>query len=202
MPYIEFERGFILRQSVIHYFIKMVWLTAITIILMLVGCHRAAKIDFDDKDVDRLPTRVASAQDPGAKRLLKQLTKQGVRVVSMGQNYLVSIPAILLFTDESPRIRWESYALLNTVVCYLKQFRKIDVDIAGFSSPYVSPARERALTSARARAVADYLWSQDIDSRFIFTRGLGSDKPIVFKRGGGDVSPNSRIEITFRDAVA
>ncbi len=60
----------------------------------------------------------------------------------------------------------------------------------------------RALTLARARAVGDYLWSQGVDSRFIFTHGLGSDKPIVAFTEKGDKSPNSRIEITFRDAVA
>ena len=50
--------------------------------------------------------------------------------------------------------------------------------------------------------VGEYFWSQGIDSRFIFTQGLGSDKPVVSFTQGGDSSPNARIEITFRDAVA
>jgi intracellular multiplication protein IcmN len=62
--------------------------------------------------------------------------------------------------------------------------------------------RERALTLARSRVVGEYLWSQGIDSRLIFTAGLGSDKPITRFSPSGDVSPNARVEITFRDAVA
>lgn len=173
----------------------------IVILLMVAGCHRRTFDPYSIKETDRLPTRVASAQDPGAQCTLRRLHQHGAKIISIGQNYLISIPADSLFGNQSPRIRWESYALLNDVVCYLKQFRKIAVDVTAFSSKYVSPARERALTSARSAAVADYLWTQDIDSRFIFTRGLGSDKPIFFNRRGGDDSPNSRIEITFRNAV-
>lgn len=185
---------------VIRYSHKVLCLTVV--LLMVTGCHRRAHYIYVPEDPDTLPRRVASAQDPGAQRTLKRLLKQGVKVISIGQNYLISIPANSLFGNQSPRIRWGSYALLNDVVCYLKQFRKIGVDVTAYSSKYVSPARERALTSARAAAVADYLWTQAIDSRFIFTRGLGSDKPYLFNRSGGDSSPNARVEITFRNEVA
>ena len=173
----------------------------IAILLMVVGCHRRAPDLYSTKETDVLPTRAASANDPGAQHTLRRLLKRGVKVISIGQLYLISIPADSIFGNQSPRIRWESYALLNDVVCYLKQFQKIGVDVTAFSSQYVSPARERALTSARAAAVADYLWTQNIDSRFVFTRGLGSDKPIFFNRSGGDDSLNSRVEITFRNEV-
>jgi len=48
----------------------------------------------------------------------------------------------------------------------MKQFRKVGVNVTGYSSEYVSVKRERALALARARAVADYLWSQGIDSHW------------------------------------
>lgn len=171
---------------------------AVFMVLMLAGCHR----ERATIDPDPLPLRVAGACDPEAMTLMKNLKRQGVKILTIGQDYLVSIPADRLFADQSPRILWGSYAILNNVVCYLKQYRKVGVDVSAFCTKYVSAARERALTSARARAVADYLWSQDIDSRFVFTRGLGSDKPIESNMAGGDNSLNSRIEITFRNAVA
>ncbi len=173
---------------------------SLPVLFFMVGCHHD-RFHFS-KESEPLPTRVASAQDSSAAMTRKRLMAHGVKIVTIGQDYLISIPAQLIFTDQSPRIRNESYGLLNDVVCYLKQFRKIGINIAAYSSKYMSPTRERALTSARARAVADYLWSQDVDSRFIFTRGLGSDKPIIFSHDGGDHSPNARIEITFRDAIA
>ena len=120
----------------------------------------------------------------------------------MGQDYLVSIPSHLLFATQSPQLTWGSYQLLNDLVCFLREFRTINVNIRAYSSKYVSPKRELALTEARARAVAEYLWSQEIDTRFIFTQGVGSDKPMGAFKQYGDGSPVSRIEITFRRAVA
>lgn len=166
---------------------------------LLASCHHRAE-RYAEKP--GLPCRVYGASDDGIIKLQAILERGGVKTASMGQNYLISIPSDRVFANESPRIHWNSYALLNNVSCYLKQFRKVAVTVTGYSSKYVSADRERALTLTRARAVGDYLWSQGIDSRFVFTQGFGSDKPIIKYRKGGDHSPNSRIEITFRRAVA
>lgn len=149
-----------------------------------------------------LPTHVAGASDAQINAWQTRLTNNGARVISMGQDYLVSIPSSLLFATQSPQLTWGSYQLLNDLVCFLREFRKINVNIRAYSSQYVSRQREHALTEARARAIAEYLWSQDIDTRFIFTQGLGSDKPMGAFKQYSDGSPVSRIEITFRRAVA
>ncbi len=179
---------------------RVLWITSI--LFLLTGCHRGVSRLYVTKEPNPLPTRVAGTQDRATMIILHRLSKHGVRVITIGQDYLIVIPSNRLFAGQSPRIKWLSYTVLNDVVCYLKQFRKVSVDVTAFSSKYVSPTRERALTAARSRVVADYLWSQDIDSRFAFTRGLGSDKPIIAGDQGGDSSLNSRVEITFRNAVA
>lgn len=168
--------------------------------LVFVGCQRYPHNLTEEPNP--LPKKVFGADDSEEKKIQKRLTHHGVKIISIGQDYLVSVPSTSLFADQSPRILWGSYALLNEIVCYLKEFRIVGVDVSAHGSKYVSTSRERALTSARARAVADYLWTQNIDSRFVFTRGLGSDKPIQTNTAGGDASLNSRIEITFRNAVA
>lgn len=149
-----------------------------------------------------LPARVNGASDKVMMRLIKEFNKNNVvKIITIGQAYLISIPSSALFADQSPRIKWESYALLNQIVKFMKQFRKIAVTVTSYSSQYVSVRREQALTLARARGVADYLWNQGVDSRFIFIEGAGSEKPISSFTGGGDRTPNSRIEITFHDAL-
>ena len=169
-------------------------------VLALTGCHRNAARLYDE--TVKLPTHVTGASDTQIIALQKQLSQKGVRIITMGQNYLITIPSRLLFTTQSPQLTWKSYDILNDVVCYLRQFRKININVRVFSSKYLSPQREQALTEARARNVADYLWSQDVDTRFIFTQGLGSDKPLGAFKQYGDGSPVSRVEITFRRAVA
>ena len=170
---------------------------ALFIPICLVGCQPNMQ-----QSMSNLPTHVAGASDAQINAWQTQLTKNGARVITMGQDYLVSIPSHLLFATQSPQLTWGSYQLLNDLVCFLREFRTINVNIRAYSSKYVSPKRERALTEARARAVAEYLWSQEIDTRFIFTQGVGSDKPMGAFKQYGDGSPVSRIEITFRRAVA
>lgn len=155
-----------------------------------------------DKEQPKYPCKVLGACDAAIMKRAKKLNRNGVKVVTMGQDYMISIPASFLFEPESPHLQWKSYALLNEIASFLKQFRKIAINIASYSSKYVSPQREHALTLARSRVVAEYLWSQGVDSRFIFTQGLGSDKPIISFTPGGDYSANARVEITFRRAVA
>ncbi|MGQ3888114.1 type IVB secretion system protein IcmN/DotK [Legionella sp. CNM-1927-20] len=150
----------------------------------------------------KLPTRVKGSSDAYVIAQQAGFAKCGVQVITIGSDYLISIPSVVLFADQSPRIKWGSYSILNKVVKFMQQFRKVGVNVTSYGSPYISSKREQSLTLARARAVADYLWSQGIDSRFIFAEGAGSEKPISAFMQGGDRSLNSRIEITFRDVVA
>lgn len=168
--------------------------------LCLFSCKKVEYLlDFNKPE---MPWSVAGATDKRMVGLQKQLTSCcGVKVITLGSDYLISIPSAALFANQSPRLTWESYGLLNNVVSFLKQFRHIAITITSFSTKYVSAKREQALTLARSRAIGSYFWTQGIDSRFIFTVGAGSDKPIMTWAMGGDKSPNSRIEITFRDAI-
>lgn len=183
-----------LRLNITHLINMLIFL----VFILLSGC-RSVVIPVDPP---KLPTKVDGASDQAIARFRQKIINQGGRVITMGQDYLISIPSNYLFPNQSPQLTWESYALLNSVACYLQQFRKISVYVTAYSTKYVSAPRERALTLARARTVAEYLWSQDVNTRFIFTQGLGSDKPITAHAKCVDGAPNSRIEITFRDAVA
>ena len=86
-------------------------------------------------------------------------------------------------------------------MAYLQKFRKISVHINSYNCCYLSEKRTRALTLARSRNVANYLWSRNLETRLVFTQGIGNDKPIVAYAKCTDSSPNSRIEIAFRRAI-
>jgi len=189
-----------LRRLHVGFSSKATWLVALMVLLALNGCCNRRYVPTIERP--QLPYKVNGAQDRVIIGKQESFNKKGIRVISMGQDYLISIPSTALFATDSPRVLWSSYALLNAVACYLKEFHKIAINVTAYSSKCVSAKRDRALTLARARAVGDYLWSQGVDSRFIFTQGLGSDKPIGIFTQCGDKSPNSRVEITFRDAVA
>ncbi len=179
---------------------KLIPIMGLIVLLMMTSCRR--EFGTLDKDEPKYPCKILGACDATIIRLMENLNKKGIKVVSIGQDYLISIPARYLFEPETPHLKWKSYALLNEIATLLKQFFKITINIASYSNKYSSPQREHALTIARSRVVSEYLWSQGVDSRFIFTQGLGSDKPIMRYTQGGDSSVNARVEITFRQAVA
>jgi len=190
-----------LRRLHVGFFGKATWLAMLLLLVLTSGCRLVTRYTVAVPP-EKLPHKVNGASDKKIMDMQARFNKKGVRVITMGQDYMISIPSKALFANESPRVLWGSYPLLNAVACYLKQFHKVAINITAYSNKCVSAKRDQALTVARARAIGNYLWSQGVDSRFIFTQGLGSDKPIVNFVQKGDESPNSRIEIIFRDAVA
>lgn len=176
------------------------WQTVLLAAVLVSGCHRPYR--FLPDDTYKLPRRVAGTADAQVAAMVRSFNRgKIVNVISIGSDYLISVPAAALFPENSPRLLWQSYPQLNQIARFLKQFRKVAVTVTIYSGQYMSKQREHALTLARARAVGNYLWSQGIDSRLIFTQGTGSDKPVTTFRGRGDHTPGSRMEITFRDAV-
>lgn len=186
-----------MRNVKVRFKIHLLLLTGI----LLFGCQPYSwRPHLGDPD-NVLPTRVRGASDAAVINLMNELQQRGVKVVTIGQDYLVSVPSSLLFPDQSPRLIWDSYSTLNVVIAFLRQFRKIAVNVTAYSTYYQSVRRTEALSHARAAAVTDYLWSQGIDTRMLISSGEGMKYPIASCGPHGDKSLNSRVEITFRDAV-
>nr|WP_241480542.1 OmpA family protein [Legionella norrlandica] len=157
-----------MRSARTNYIYALFGITGLLMLLLMSACHRSDYLD--EEEVPQLPCRVDGACDATIIKLMTDLNKKGIKVATVGQNYLISIPASALFADQSPRLTWASYGLLNEIATFLKQFRKVAITITSYSSKYVSVKRERALTLARSRVVSEYLWSQGVDSRIIFTQ--------------------------------
>ncbi len=191
--------GILVKVGRTNYTMRIIRLMMFIALFQLSACNDRY---IPEEQVPQLPCKLRGACDATVMKYLKKLNRKGIRVITVGQDYLISIPSSALFEDQTPHLTWVSYSLLNEVANLLKQFRKVAITISSHTSKYVSVQREHALTLARSRVVGEYLWSQGVDSRFIFTQGLGSDKPIMGSTQGGDSSLNSRVEITFRDAVA
>ena len=164
----------------------------------LLGC--SSSIVFDDPP--ELPSGVENTSDADIAEMYDKLTSEHVQVIAVGDDYLISIPSTLLFGNQSPKIKPDGYPILDDVVTYLQSMRKLMVKVTAYSDCYQSEARTMALTKARAKMVGRYLWSRDIETGIVFTEGAGNDKPIVARKTGLDSSPNSRVEITFRQVVS
>lgn len=132
--------------------------------------------------------------DGKVRKLESELKASGGRVISVGQEYKIIIPADAIFYTNSPRIVWTSYGVLNQVASFLRLFNKEEVEILVMtSSPCYSNYAERdhALGMSRAHAIEDYLWGQDTGAAFMFSRaGIATPQNAI-----------SRVEISFRSIM-
>jgi outer membrane protein OmpA-like peptidoglycan-associated protein len=119
----------------------------------------------------------------------EQLRKDGVSIITVGQEYKLVAPTNLIFYPNSPRIQWESYRVLNHIASYLRCFNKVEVKVAAVTESTGRSERDQALSFNRARSVANYFWGQEIGAGFIYIRGY-----VVAEQPG-------RMEISFRSVM-
>ena len=181
--------------------IKMIKWTIISNILglmLLSGCQGSSQRFMPPPS--KLPTHLPP-NDHIKLKMERKLAAEQIQVIQQGQYVLISIPAVLLFADQSPNIQLDSYGYLNDVACYLKMFRHVEIDVNAYDDCGDNHQRLLSLTRLRASRVADYLNTQSIDSRILFTRGLGNDKPIMKTDRLESHLANSRVEILFKEEI-
>lgn len=178
---------------------KIILSTTLSALILLQACHSNSNIQSEE--LMQLPSH-KTENDPAKLKQEQKLQLDGVKVIQTGQYYMVSIPAGLIFAEHSPKISWGSYPILNDVACYIRMFRKVQIEVNVYEYCHDTHDRIFALSLARASEVADYLVEQGVDGRIVVSRGLGNDKPIMASECSNASSlANSRIEIVFKEEL-
>ncbi|NKB46545.1 MAG: OmpA family protein [Legionellales bacterium] len=160
--------------------------------VLLVACQSNSRYT-SKAELDRYGVSPAKARE-----LERHLAKRHIKIIRVGEDYLISLPNSRLFYGPSPRIQWEAYRDLNLIAEYLHQFSKITVMVVGHTDDAQTEDRNLALSRARAQNIADYLWSQNIDTRVLKAKGQGSQNPIATNVVAQGRADNQRVEIIFR----
>lgn len=179
----------------------------ITLFLALLsGCSKAGKYHHYAKATNYdmtigLPQRT-DVTDAKVADLTKRLDAAGAHIISVGQEYRIILPADHIFYYQSPRLRWDAYDLVNLAVDYLKQYQKVSVRVSAFTRDK-DKQFAGALSYARARSISDYLWSQDIDSRLLYTQvhSMKEDENCCGGISHRNSDLNENIEISFRNTI-
>ncbi len=173
---------------------------------LLAGCSYTGKNKYYGKssNIDMtigIPQRTA-VTDKKVSEIETKLDKLGVNVISVGQQYRVIIPVEKIFYYETPRLRWDAFQTVNLVVDYIKQFRIVSMKISAYSRD-ADRKYAGALSLARARSVKDYLWSQSIDTRLVYTQSHSMENSAngccSASKSSSDV--HSNVEITFENTI-
>jgi outer membrane protein OmpA-like peptidoglycan-associated protein len=104
----------------------------------------------------------------------------------------------ILFKTGKNDLLSSSYKELDQLVAALKQNAVLKAEIAGHTDNTGQEKSNRALSEARAKAVADYILSKGIDKSRITYKGYGSAKPVATNATPEGKQQNRRVAVTFR----
>ncbi len=101
----------------------------------------------------------------------------------------------VLFEFNKSILMKESFPILNPVVSTMKANPSLNIELAGHTDNIGGKEYNQRLSEARAKAVADYLISKDIDKGRIMYKGYGLEKPIADNKTDAGRAKNRRTEL-------
>ncbi len=131
----------------------------------------------------------ATATFETTERIMKELASGAVR---SGQTIQMQK---LQFEADSTNITDDNKPLLDEIYVFLKDNPSIVVEIGGHTNNLPPPEYCDELSTARARAVAEYLVQQGIDPERVFYKGYGKRKPLFSNATEDGRRRNQRVEI-------
>lgn len=103
----------------------------------------------------------------------------------------------LYFLADSANFTSESLPILEDLYSFLEKNPKLVVEIGGHTNSIPPHSYCDELSTARAKAVADYLISRGIEADRVKYRGYGKRRPIATNKTPEGRKKNQRVEITI-----
>lgn len=125
------------------------------------------------------------------------LAQAGVKSYQIGEEVTVIIPADSLFIPNTPNFQPQAQTLLPLIVQLVETYPpKSVLTVTAFTDQHPSSARDGALSRTQAGRIADYLWENKVDARWITAKG--GKKRVTHNESEKGRDINRRIEIDFR----
>ncbi|MFN5237794.1 MAG: OmpA family protein, partial [Bacteroidota bacterium] len=102
---------------------------------------------------------------------------------------------LLNFDTDSSTIKPEALPMLDELFDFMTENSAVMIEIAGHTNNLPSDAFADQLSTARAKAVADYLATKGIDSKRLVYKGYGKRLPLVPNTSAEGRKTNQRVEI-------
>ncbi|HLP94319.1 MAG TPA: OmpA family protein [Saprospiraceae bacterium] len=127
------------------------------------------------------------------KRAMPELT----RAIQQGQ----TIPMRLLtFATDSASLRPAVYTYLDELYDFLVENPKVTIEVGGHTNNQPTDEFADYLSTARAKAVANYLTDKGIDTQRVQYKGYGKKQPLVPNTTPEGRKTNQRVEIKILNA--
>lgn len=103
----------------------------------------------------------------------------------------------IFFDLDKANLKAESYEELNRLVTFLKENKKIEIEISGHTDNQGSDEYNLKLSQLRAESVLSYLTSKGIDQMRLVAKGFGKSKPVASNEKEEGRAQNRRVEFTI-----
>jgi len=138
---------------------------------------------------------IGSYMDKQEAALRERLRDSGISVTRVGDDIILNMPGNVTFSSDRANIKPAFHEVLNSVALVLNEYNRSLVDIDGFTDSDGPEDYNIELSTQRARAVADYLTTQQVNPQRLQVRGLGESEPIASNRTARGKAQNRRVEI-------
>lgn len=129
--------------------------------------------------------------------LVERIQANHVQVIQIGSHLMFVLPTDLFFEAGTPLLNRNFDPVLNQIATLLRGFEKYSVKVSGYTDNTGSPLRNVGLSRQQAFTLANYLWTQGIDTRLLSSIGYGDQAPIASNLTPQGRAANRRIEITL-----
>lgn len=130
-------------------------------------------------------------------KLRKKLRGTGVSVQRDGDNINLIMPGNITFANNARNLKSEFYNVLDSVAIVVKEYNKTTIVVSGFTDSVGSNSYNQKLSEDRAKSVADFLVTKQVNSARIELAGLGEKHPVASNKTSQGRSLNRRVEITL-----
>lgn len=103
------------------------------------------------------------------------------------------------FETNSAKLTRDSHAVLDRVARSLIDSPEVKVEVGGHTDSVGSESHNRALSSARAASVRDYLVGKGVEASRLVSKGYGESKPVADNATAAGRAKNRRVELTRID---
>ncbi|TXB65543.1 OmpA family protein [Phaeodactylibacter luteus] len=124
----------------------------------------------------------------------EEVTIAGVKRSEMKKGQTIRLDK-LYFEADSARITKQSSTVLKEVADFMKQNTDVSIEIGGHTNNLPPDDYCLRLSTARAKAVAEYLKQYGIDAKRLQYKGYGKDRPVASNKTVYGRRQNQRVEI-------
>lgn len=131
------------------------------------------------------------------------LEANDIQVVNIGETIQIIAPSDRLFGPATANLQSGSRDVLHNIAGLIKTYHTDKIKVAAYTDTTVGNGISQdkagvALTNSQAQAVSSYLWSQGIDTRYVYSVGYGSADPVATNSTAKGQYHNRRVVISFQ----